>query len=215
MVDVERQLLDGRAPRYVQLATAAAPEGQGSLDRWHRLGTEQALRLGVTGVQPPVVDAASADDADNAELVHGAGLVYLSGGNPAYLADALRGSKVWQAIVEAWHAGAALAGCSAGAMAMTGWVPSLRHPRRGAVDGLNLLPHLQVIPHFDKMLGWVPDIVTRTLLHAPEGTTVLGIDEETALVGGPHEWRVHGRQSVHVLGHGPSASYGAGEVVAT
>ena len=34
MTDVEAMLLDGRAPRYVQLPTAAAPEGQQSLQRW-------------------------------------------------------------------------------------------------------------------------------------------------------------------------------------
>jgi cyanophycinase len=214
MLDVERLLLDGRPERYVQLATAAAPEGPASVERWHRLGREQAQRLGVEAVQPPVVDAASAADEANAAQVAGAGLVYLSGGNPGYLADALRGSATWEAILHAWRGGAALAGCSAGAIALTGWVPSLRHPRRGAVDGLNLLPHLRVIPHFDKMLGWMPDIVQRTLLQAPHGTTVVGIDEDTALVGGPHEWQVHGRQSVHVLSDA-SRRLDAGETLST
>jgi cyanophycinase len=215
MLEVERDLLSGRPPRYVQLATAAAPEGEQSLARWHRLGQEQADRLGAVPVQLPVVDAASANDPDLAAQVEGAGLVYLSGGNPTYLAEALQGSAVWTAVLAAWRSGAALAGCSAGAIAMSGWVPSLRHPRRGAVPGLNLLPDLRVIPHFDKMLGWVPDIVTRALLQAPDGTTVLGIDEDTALVGGPHEWQVRGRQGVHVLGGGPAAVLRDGERLTT
>ena len=37
MTEIEGALIAGRPPRYVQLATAAAPEGQKSLDRWHNL----------------------------------------------------------------------------------------------------------------------------------------------------------------------------------
>ena len=42
--------------------------------------------------------------------VAGAGLVYFSGGNPGYLAASLRDTALWWAVVEAWQAGAALAG---------------------------------------------------------------------------------------------------------
>ena len=83
-------------------------------------------------------------------------MIYLSGGNPAYLADTLRGTAVWDAIVAAWRGGAALAGCSAGAMALTSWVPSLRHPRTGGTVGLGLLPRLRVIPHFDAFTAQYP-----------------------------------------------------------
>ena len=139
MAEVEGGLLAGRPPRYVQLATAAAPEGPRVTERWHRLGREQAARLGVEAVALPVLDRAGADDAAIAAQVAGAGLVYLSGGNPSYLAETLRGSVVWAAIVEAWRGGAALAGCSAGAMAMGSWVPSLRHPKEGGTEGLGSL----------------------------------------------------------------------------
>ncbi len=67
-----------------------------------------------------------------------------------------------------------------------------------------------MIPHFDKMLSWVPDVLRNALLGSPDGTTVLGIDEDTALVGGPHEWEVQGRQSVWVLGHGSRVEHKAG-----
>src|SRR4051794_41537820 len=133
---VERQLLEGRPPRFVQLATAAAPEGPASLARWHELGRLSAERLGVQQVVIPVVDRISADDAELAALVEGAGLVYLSGGNPPFLAATLRETAVWRAIESAWQGGAALAGCSAGAMALTAHVPGIRHPRRAAEGGL-------------------------------------------------------------------------------
>ena len=195
MADVEAGLLVGRPPRYVQLATAAVPDGPSVVERWHSLGIAQAARLGVEAVIVPVNDR---DDAENPALaakVAGAGLVYLSGGHPGYLADTLRDTAVWAAIVAAWRGGAALAGCSAGAMALASWVPSLRNPRKGGTAGLGLLPHMRVIPHFDAFAARIPDLVTRFLLPYDPAITVIGVDEETALVGGPQHWTVQGRQS--------------------
>ena len=185
------------------------------LAKWTRLGAEQAERLGVEAVPLVVHDRAEADDPAIAQQVRGAGLIYMSGGNPAHLSGALRGSALWAEVLAAWRGGAALAGCSAGAMAMTGWVPHVRALHRPVDPGLGLLPHLRVIPHFDKMLGWAPDLLTRVLLHAPEGVIVLGIDEDTALVGGPHEWTVMGRQSVWTLGHGSRVEHPAGSRIVT
>lgn len=196
MAQLEGSLIAGRAPRYVQLATAAAPDGPSVVERWHRLGIAQAERLGVEAVIVPVNDR---DDANNpmfASMIAGAGLIYLSGGDPNYLAETLRDTKVWSAIETSWRAGSALAGCSAGAMAMGSWIPSLRHPRKGSTEGLGLLKHLGVIPHFDAFAARVPDLLTRFVLPDESAITVVGIDEETALVGGPTEWTVQGRQSV-------------------
>ena len=52
-------------------------------------------------------DREEAEDPDLASLVAGAGLVYLSGGNPPYCASTLRGTALWQAVYDAWQAGAA------------------------------------------------------------------------------------------------------------
>ena len=196
---VERLLLQDRPPRFVQLATAAAPEGPASLARWHALGQASAERLGVQQVVLPVVDRISADDEELAALVDGAGLVYLSGGHPPFLAATLRGTRVWRAVEQAWRDGAALAGCSAGAMAMTGHVPDLRHPMRPAEEGLGVVPHLRVLPHFDRFAGRLPDVLLTRLVDTPPDVTVLGIDEDTALVGGPYDWQVMGLRSVWVL----------------
>jgi cyanophycinase-like exopeptidase len=196
MAEIEGALIAGRPARYVQLATAAVPDGPPVVERWHNLGRAQAERLGVEAVILEVNDRKDADDAAIADQVKGAGLVYLSGGHPAYLAETLRGTLVWEAIVSAWRGGSALAGCSAGAMAFSSWVPSLRHPREGGTEGLGLLPHLRVIPHFDAFAARIPDMVTRFLLPHDPSVTVLGIDEETAIVGGPSLWTVKGRSSV-------------------
>lgn len=208
---LERALISGRPPRYVQLATAAAPEGDAVLARWHRLGRDAADRIGVEQV---VVDVRTRDDAqrsDLAALVEGAGLVYLSGGNPAYLAETLRGTVVWTAIVDAWRAGAALAGCSAGAMALSASLPDVRRPWRPALEGLGVVGMVEVIPHFDRFAVRMPDLVARRIAGTPPGVRLVGVDEDTALVGGLDEgwsgeaaapgttWRVHGRRSVWLL----------------
>jgi cyanophycinase len=216
MTEIERALIDGRSPKYVQLATAAAPEGDESLGRWHSLGREQAERLGVEQV---VVDVRTREDADDpamAALIEGAGLVYLSGGNPAYLADTLRDTAVWRAIVAAHERGAALAGCSAGAMALSDWAPRMRDlVHTNQPTGLGLVSKVRVIPHFDKMLGWMPDMLRNALLHTPKDSVLLGIDEDTALVGGPQEWTVQGRQSVWVLSEGSRVEHAAGSTLTT
>ena len=215
MADVEAGLLMGRPPRYVQLATAAVPDGPSVVERWHNLGRAQADRLGVEAVVLEVNDRRDADDTQLAALVAGAGLIYLSGGDPTYLANTLRDTVVWSAIVAAWREGAALAGCSAGAMAMTSWVPSLRHPRKGGTVGLALLPHLRVIPHFDAFTARVPDLITRLLLPYDPSISVIGIDEDTALIGGPVEWKVVGRQSAWRLSGDHREELPAGSIVTT
>jgi cyanophycinase-like exopeptidase len=215
MADIEGGLLAGRPPRYVQLATAAVPDGAAVVQRWHRLGVAQAVRLGVEAVVLLVNDRDDADDPALAAQVTGAGLVYLSGGHPAYLADTLRGTAVWAAIVATWRGGAALAGCSAGAMALASWVPSLRHPGKAPTAGLGLLPHLRVIPHFDSFVARVPDLVTRSLLPRDPAVTVMGVDEETALVGGPWDWTVQGRRSAWRLTPGGRQQLPAGTIFST
>jgi cyanophycinase len=214
MLEVEGSLLDGRPPRYVQLATAAVPDGDKVVQHWHDLGTAQARRLGVTPVIVPVTDRTSADNDDFAAQIKGAGLIYLSGGDPGYLADTLRDTAVWAAIVAAWRGGAALAGCSAGAMVLGPWIPSLRDLGRRGTPGLGLLPHVRVIPHFDRFIKRLPDVA----LVRPDqdaGVNVVGVDEETALIGGPTSWVVQGRQSVWRLSDRARQSFPAGSTLVT
>lgn len=213
MTAVEGMLLEGRPARYVQVPTAAALEGPASLDRWLALGREQAARLGVEAVPVLARNREEADSDELAALVEGAGLVYLSGGNPPYLAQSLAGTRLWEAIRSAWEGGAALAGCSAGAIALTSWVPDIRHPDRPPLDGLGVVPQLRVIPHFDRFVGWMPDLVGSFLTDLPEGVTLVGVDEDTALVHDADSWVVHGRQQVWVLTNEGRIPYAAGEEV--
>ena len=213
MHDVEAALIAGRAPRFVQLATAAAPEGQGSMARWHALGLAAALRIGVEQVVVPVLDRVSADDEGLASLVEGAGLVYLSGGNAGFLAETLHGTRVWAAIEAAWRAGAALAGCSAGAMAMGGRVAPIRTPWREAAPGLGVVPGVEVLPHFDRFAARLPDRLVDWLASAPDDVIVVGIDEDTAVVWDGAAWAVRGRQSAWLLQRDGRQGFAAGSAI--
>lgn len=201
MLEVDRWLLEGRAPRYVQIPTAAAPEGQATLDKWIRMGIAHAESL---GVQPVPLVVRNRDDAADPELVkqlEGAGLIYFSGGDPHYLAETFRDTPMWTSIVEAWREGTALGGCSAGAMAFGGWVPGVRRPMGAGRAGLGLLPKLCVLPHFDRYFGRLPGLALKTLVRTGEGITTVGVDEDTALVGGPDEFTVMGKSSAWLI-HG-------------
>jgi cyanophycinase-like exopeptidase len=210
MLEVEAGLIAGRAPRYVQIPTAASAEGEQRLAYWVELGKAQAARLGVEAVPLVVRTREDAADPDTVAQVAGAGLIYLSGGSPTLLARILRDTPLWSAIVAQWRGGAALAGCSAGAMAMAAHVPEMRRPTRPGEAGLDLLPHIRVIPHFDRMLGWMPDVLTRPFFRA-EDVHIVGIDEDTAIVGGPEDFTVQGRQSAWLLSGGKRRQFKAGD----
>ncbi len=206
MAAVEAALLEGRPRRYVQLATAAVPDGPEAVRRWHRLGAAQADRLGVEAVILDVTTRADAEDPDVAAALAGAGLIYLSGGKPAYLAETLRSTPLWTAIVDAWRGGAALAGCSAGAMVMAAAIPSIRDPDAPPQPGLALLPHLRVVPHFDAFARRMPERLASLLSHRDPSVHLVGVDELTALVGGPEIWRVAGHGAAWLLGAGDASA---------
>lgn len=190
MHEVEAWLLENRPTRFVQLATAAAPEGERSLDYWRQLGADAAHRLEVEQVFIDVRTPADADNPEFVELVRGAGTIYFSGGNPSYLAKTLTGSLLLDAVIAEWRGGASLAGCSAGAMAIGGYIPNLRHPRVGGTDGFRIVPDVRVLPHFDRYSSWIPNFAAHLL--ASKGHHVVGIDEETALIAEPTDaevWR--------------------------
>jgi cyanophycinase len=213
MTAIEGGLIAGRPPKFVQLPTAAAPEGEASLKRWVSLGLAQAERLGVEAVPVVVKDREDAENPELAALVEGAGLIYLSGGSPPYVASVLRDTRVWAAIRQAWEEGAALAGCSAGAMALTSWVPDIRHPLRDPEPGLCAVDHLRVIPHFDRLVGRMPELVGNYLAKKAKDVTLVGVDEDTALIRDDGVWTARGRKSVWVLTAEGRTPYLDGETV--
>ena len=214
MVEIDRWMLTRRAPRVAIIPTAAGQEGDTSIDQWVKLGVDHYTAMGVEPVPVRVVSRADADDPRYADLLASVGLIYLSGGSPGYVARTLRGSVVGEAIRTAWLNGTALAGCSAGAMVMTDQVPDVKR-RSGQMErALGIVPDITLIPHFDQMHRWDPNFMERARGQIRPGSVLIGVDEDTALVGGPVEWTVMGRQHVTVFGSGgEQREYSAGDQV--
>ena len=204
MQELETQLLHraisrGKKNTFVQIPTASSHEGDSSREKWKRLGQEQSDRIGSECIYLPIHEREDAFNPEFVDLITDAGLIYFSGGDPHRVAEIYKDSPVWDAIVEQWQSGTSLAGCSAGAMAFGGTIMGLR--RNHHSSGLALLPDIEVIPHYDKMLGWLPDRVATFILRSDTTSTLLGIDENTALVY-TDAWRKFGRGKVHLLrGH--------------
>ena len=207
-------LANNKKPIYIQIPTAAAKESENRINYWRSLGEVAAKSLGVTQSFLPIF---TRDDANNPELlknVDDAALIYLSGGDPHYLAETLRDTLLWDLILKNWQSGGSLAGCSAGAMAFSGYVPHFRLSRAKPTQGFGLLKEVRVIPHFDKFFKWIPDSAAKHLLDLPGDSTLIGIDEDTAVVRRANQdWQVWGKGKLHLLKGQTPGQFGAGEFV--
>ena len=200
-------------PRVAILPTAAYPDGEVVFQRWAAMGVSHFAALGAE-VEPVLVrDRAAADDPAAAQAVGEADLIYLSGGKPAYLVGALNGTAVGTALTAAHDRGAVLAGCSAGAMALASHAFDFRvklvpFPLRWG-SGLGFADRVSVVPHYD---AWPEPFSALIALQAPRGAVVLGIDEDTAVVGRGDGWQVHGAARVTVWRGRQRERFRAGEV---
>ena len=213
MAEFETSLLNaGPSKRYVQIATAAGRESADRLEFWRLRGRDQADRIGAEQIFLPVFTRQDAMREDLAAEIDGAGLIYLSGGDPHYLARTLIDTPVYEAIIRNWQNGSSLAGCSAGAMAMGPDIPNFRRMKEEGEKGFGLLPSIRTIPHYNKFFKWIPDAAAQLFLKAPNGVCVVGIDEDTAMeTTDLKNWQVYGVAGVHILSGAQSAKYLAGD----
>jgi cyanophycinase-like exopeptidase len=206
MTAFEKSLVDdgiknGKVARYIQIPTAAGQESDDRLDFWKQLGQTQADAIGVEATYLPIYTRDDAFKQEHVDAIKDSALMYMSGGDPHYLAEVLIDTPVWAAMVENWQSGASLAGCSAGAMVLSAQIPNFRMLKRSPSKGLNLLPEVRVIPHFNKFFKWIPESAAKVLLHVPDDSILIGVDEMTAIVkrSGNDHWIVVGDAKVHVL----------------
>ncbi len=220
MAAFEKSLIDdgvknNKKPVYVQIPTAAGRESDDRLDFWKQLGKTQADLLGVESNYLPIYTRDDAFKAEHVEAISNSALMYMSGGDPHYLSEVLIDTPVWAAMQENWRTGASLAGCSAGAMVLSTHIPNFRLLKKAPSAGLNLLPEIRVIPHFNKFFKWIPESAAKVLLHVPDDSILIGVDELTAIVkrSGVEHWVVVGAAKVHVLKGLPDQQLSDGEVI--
>lgn len=211
MLPVDKTLIErlGSSARVVVLPTASAPDGRDVSERWARMGVEHFMQLGVAVEPVMLLNRTHANDPEIVAQLAAANFVYFSGGKPRYLLETLQGTTAWQAILNIYSAGGVIAGCSAGAMVLGGQIFDFPQVWR-TIPGLNLVPDIAVIPHFDE----IPSFVASTAIGDRRKLTVVGIDGTTALVGSAgQQWIVHGRGGVTLLTGKQKRRYLAGEEV--
>jgi cyanophycinase len=217
MDEIDRMLLEAtgrKRPHVAIVPTASWPDGEPVFRRWAADGVAHFEALGADTVPVLVRDRDSADDPGTAAAIAGADLVYFSGGKPGHLLEALRGTAAGSALLEAHARGAVVAGCSAGAMVLG--AHQFRVGGRflqlpvGWQDALGLAPGLVIVPHYD---AFPEAMVVPMALAVPPDSVIVGIDENTALVGRDRTWQVHGRGRVTVWRGSRRERHRAGSIV--
>jgi cyanophycinase len=197
-------------PAYV-IATAAARQrpdlAVANARRW--FGT-----LGLDVEELPLTKRSHATSAAVAAQASKGRFFYLVGGDPGRVPKVLADTPAWSAIVEAWRDGAALAGSSAGAMALGSWTLIRdRMPgddQRRYREALGLVPNVAVVPHLSTFgERWIPSAIEA----APDGAVLLGIDERTAALFADGSWRVEGAGTVAVVTATARVSSGQGDPI--
>jgi cyanophycinase len=179
------------------IPTAAAPDnnhqraGNNGIRWFQSLGARDVLSV-------LLLSRIRADDKNIAQTLRSAKLIYLLGGFTHYLGQTLKDSLAWQAVIEAYHNGAVIAGSSAGAMVMCQFYYD---PSAGRVhDGLNLVPNSLVLPHHNTFgKSWAPKLLKKL----PD-VTLIGIDERTGMIddGENNSWTVHGEGTATLYRNG-------------
>lgn len=175
--------------------------------------------FGALGLEIEELPATSRSDAKavaNVERARAGRFFYLVGGDPGLVPKTLAGTPLWASIVDAWTDGAALAGSSAGAMALGEWtLVKDRMPgddRRRYLPALGLVPGTAVLPHFETFgHRWVP---SATDASPRDDVVLLGVDERTAAVHHEGRWRTLGAGGVTVIADGDRRAFGSGKEIA-
>jgi cyanophycinase-like exopeptidase len=182
----DRGLLEAAAGPRIALILAADPRGA---SKSARLGRAHYRRL---GAHPVVVNVYTRDQA-TAEALPPYDVLFLAGGSPSALLACLRGTPLWDEALRRWRDGRALAGSSAGAMALCSHSlepePGARRPTRwaeglGPIERFALAVHARTAPQ-----EWLD------LIGAPAPAPVIALDEGVGLL-------LQAQQPVRVLGDG-------------
>jgi cyanophycinase len=209
MAQPDRRSIDlaGGPSARISIIPAAAAQ-----DRNHERAGAKVVRwfacVGAKNVTLlPLIDRESAERPEVATALRESRLIYLLGGFTHYLGQTLLGSAGWQAILDAYAAGAVVAGSSAGAMVLCEhyYDPAAEQIR----PGLNMVPNACVLPHHDTFgKRWAP-----RLAELLPSSVLIGIDERTGMLDDSDEgrWRVYGQGAVTLYHEGQPRIHREGE----
>jgi cyanophycinase len=211
---------NGAEPRVLILPTASAMEADGVFEMWGAKGLEHYASQSIPA---EVLQLRSRQDAFRQEFVdklHDASMVFFSGGNPAYLASVLRETPFWAGVLEAMDRGLAYGGCSAGIACLADVAPdSQADPQDRGPDvwqpGLGVFHGVRFMPHWDALDSFQPGLQQLIVNLTPAGQLLVGIDEDTAIVGDGSAWSVIGASKARVFRDGDWLVHSAGDSFVT
>ena len=195
-----------QADEVVVLPTAAAFEHP---DRAVERARAHFEALGAKIEPLTVIHRAEAEDAEVVAKIGKARFVYLSDGSPLHLRSVLKDSPLFDAILDVYQGGGVLAASGAGATVVC---DPMVDPRGGAYTvGLGVVVGLAVFPYHGTAADHLRE---RSVDLLPDGASLVGIDEATALLRDPDgRWRTDGAGTVSVYEDGRAAAFTAGQQV--
>jgi cyanophycinase len=201
-----RLLADSGADEVVVIPAAAAFEHP------ERVAERAAAHFSPLGAEVRTLDVLHRSEANapaNAEIVREARVVYLADGSPLHLRSVLKDSALYDALLASYHGGGVLAASGAGATLLC---DPMVDPRGGAYTvGLGVVRNLAVFPYHGTAADHLRE---RSIDLLPAGATLVGVDEETALVrDADGSWSVAGSGQVTVYAGGASVVYESGHEV--
>jgi cyanophycinase len=188
------------------IPTAAAPDNN------HQQAGKRARawfrKLGARHITVvPLVDKSSARETAVSDTLLHSSLIFILGGFPMYLADTLRDSPSWKAVLTSMDNGGVLAGSSAGAMVLCEYYYA---PEKKEIKpGLNLIHNAIVLPHHNTFgASWV-----RRINQEIPSAVCIGIDEETGIIreGEERSWQVYGGGNVSIYRGGGIERFAPGQ----
>jgi cyanophycinase len=205
--------LAGGTDAVVVVISTASSLGFEAGERYREIFTG----LGIGTVRPlHAMTRQQANDEAYVDQLRDATGIFLTGGNQLRLSSTIGGTLLAEAVMERFHAGAVVAGTSAGASAMSSHMIAFgasggtpKHRMAALAAGLGVLPSVIVDQHFQQRNRY-----GRLLSVIAQNPSLLGIgvDEDTAGVVGPDGvMEVIGRGSVTII-DGASAETDAWEV---
>ena len=185
--EIDEYLIDKYAVSSVAVIPTAAGKER-DYRKWTDMAKSHYEHLGINVIPVPIIDSVGANDNSLVGELDKADWIFFSGGDPKYLLDTVRDTKLWDKVMERVKNGALLAGSSAGAMIMGKYVLSnpfkaLFTTAPAAWDKAFGLAEYTIIPHYNRVKSHkrvLQKIIDKGPIEVQKSW--VGIDENTALI---------------------------------
>lgn len=193
--------MGGVTPHVAIVPFALAKMPLSQLERRTQIARDRLIELGA--------DANIFTPNDETTSLNGSQIVYLPGGDQRVVCEMLTHGVIWQSIqgspdirLIAASGGAAVAFGEQAFAPVAPYPAALDDLRFEILPGLGLLHHAIILPYY----SWLQDQVVERIRDLVPEMTLLGIDDQAAIISHPSGWQVagHGMVSIFRPDHSPA-----------